>query len=303
MSRRTTVYAACLACLLAAAPAGAWHGKGHLLASRQAAALLPPEVPAFLRDGATAVAHFSLDPDTFTRPIAPDDLHAAESPEHFFDLERLAGADIPARRYDLLAWCYKNDLAPAKVGLAPYAIAEWTQRLTVAFAEHRRWGDNPHIRQKCLLYAGMLAHYAQDVCQPLHTTVHYDGRLKDDGASPRSGIHNKLDALLGKLPAGAKAGVASQDIQPLEALFPAVIEQIKASHALVDKVYEMEKLLPAYEEPMKAGSQAEAFARDRLNAAAAFTARLILTAWRDSAGVKLPDWHQRADEEANGQAK
>ncbi|NTU79540.1 MAG: hypothetical protein HGA45_09075, partial [Chloroflexales bacterium] len=64
------------------------------------AALEANAVPAFFREGAAAVAHASLDPDCFTRPIAPVELHAAESPEHRFDLELLEGNAPPNRRYE-----------------------------------------------------------------------------------------------------------------------------------------------------------------------------------------------------------
>ena len=47
--------------------------------------------------------------------------------------------------------------------------------LAVAFAEYRKWPDNPMIQHKCFLYAGFLAHYAQDMCQPLHLTINFDG--------------------------------------------------------------------------------------------------------------------------------
>jgi hypothetical protein len=49
------------------------------------------------------------------------------------------------------------------------------------------------MKAKILYIAGVLAHYTEDAAQPLHTTVDFDGRLKPDGTSPRSGIHRKVD--------------------------------------------------------------------------------------------------------------
>jgi hypothetical protein len=278
---------------VAAAPARAWHGKGHARATRAAVAALPKELPGFFRRGGEAIAHSSQDPDTFTRPIAPAELHAAESPEHYFDLERLGGAPIPAGRYELLTWCIKKDIPPASVGLLPQAITEWTQRLAVAFAEHRKWPENVHVRRKCLVYAGNLAHYAQDLHQPLHTTIHFDGRARPDGSSPKSGIHLKLDAALAKLPEGAEVRIDPGQVRPFEALFQGVLGELKASHALVDRVYALERQLPAEQKPLGPDGPVSEFLRQRLKASALLTARLFLTAWRDSARLELPPWHVR----------
>jgi len=273
--------------------AWAWHGKGHHRATRLAVSALPKEMPRFFLDGADTAAHCALDPDLFTKPIGPKDLHAAESPEHYFDMERLEGAPVPPGRYDLLSLCGKKGISPSKVGLVPYAITEWTRRLTVAFAEHRKWPDNPHVRAKCLVYAGICAHYAQDLCQPLHTTIHYDGRVGKDGVSPRSGIHMKVDALLGKVPADAKVRLGAKGPRPFTDLFPAVVAELKASHALVDRVYALEKSLPAYADPLPAKGAVAEFTLERLRASVSFTARLYATGWQDSAGIKFPKWHVR----------
>ncbi len=293
-------------CILAPRLALAWHAPGHDLATRTAlvagraapapvaAASQPGALPAFFPAGVETIAHCSADPDNFTRPIGPPMLHAAEAPEHYFDLELVEGLAPPGGRYDFLEQLFARKLKPAQVGLLPYAVTEWTQRLTVAFAEHRRWPDDPAIRAKCLVYAGLLAHYAEDLCQPLHTTVHYDGRVAAGGGpSPRSGIHMKLDALLGKLAVNPED--AARDVRPVvfENVFAAALDEIRRGHALVDKVYELEKDIPAYEAALVADSKAAEFARERLRVTATFTASLFLTAWRDSARIQLPEWHHR----------
>jgi len=299
--------------LMSAATASAWHGKGHydatMLALRAAGA--DGNVPAFFAAGAGTVAHASLDPDNFTRPIAPEALHKAESPEHFFDIdiEQLAGllgadANIPPDRYAFIDLCFARGVKPNRVGLLPYAVAEWTQRLTVALAEHRKYPNDPAIQAKCLLYAGLLSHYAADLCQPLHVTISYDGRPGPDGKSPRSGIHAKVDALLGKLmldpnaPPDRPAPDANTLLTALrpaafEAVLPAVMAEIRRSAALVDRVYELEKQLPAETERIAPGSAVEKFTIDRMRAAAGLIASLYVTAWRDSAAIKLPWWCRR----------
>jgi len=298
--RRRTAWLWVAASLLApAAPAHAWHARGHERATRRAVAALPDDVPAFFRAAGNGIAQYANDPDSFTRPIGPDDLHKTESPEHYFDVERLGGKPMPTERYELLRFCFRNELHPSQVGLLPYAVTEWTRRLTVAFAEHRRWPDDKHIRRKALVYAGLLAHYAQDLCQPLHTTVHFDGRLNDDGASPRTGIHLKVDALLGKLPEASAATRPAGDaeaIKPFDKLFPAVVAELMDSHKRVDAVYALEAKLPALEDPLPGGRVAE-FVKERMAASSRFTARLYLTAWRDSAKIELPAWHVHAQDD------
>ncbi len=282
-------------CLLPGA-AQAFDGPGHHLATRGAVAALPGDMPAFFRQSAKDIASGSLDPDVFKH----DDLlqlDNAESPEHYFDLELLDGAPVPETRYAFIGLCAKKGLQPSKVGTLPYALAEWTQRLTVAFAEYRRWPDNPHLQARCLVYAGFLAHYAQDACQPLHTTIHYDGRVGPDGKSPRTGIHGSVDALIEK--AGLDpAGIAEQiRPEPFERVWPAILRQLDRSHALVDRVYDLEAALPGRHEPMPASPQVVAFGRDRLLAASRFTASLYLTAWRDSAKLPLARYHLKNREE------
>ena len=289
---RECAAALCLT-LLAAAPARGWHGKGHHVATELAVQAAAGKLPDFFAKGAATIAHGSLDPDMFTRPIAPAELHSAEAPEHYFDVELLEGNQPPPTRQEFQALCARKQLAPGKVGLLPYAVTEWTQRLTVALAEHRANPDNAHIQAKCLIYAGLLSHYAQDLCQPLHTTIHWDGRAKKDGSSPRTRIHAKVDALLGKLEPDRQAVLSRIKPAPVLMLMPAVLAEIRRSNALVETVYRLETSLPELEAPLKPGSPAARFAADRLAAATAFTASLYLTAWRDSAKIELPWWYAR----------
>jgi len=291
MRTPTKILIACgltVAATLSVAPA--WHGPGHDKADRLAAGALPKDMPAFFAAGADTIAHCAADPDLFRLKVHPQ-LRDAEAPEHYFDLEPLAGAAVPPTRSAFVAMCAKKRLAPRQVGTAAYAVVEWTQRLTIAFAEHRKWPKNKHIQAKCLVYAGLLSHYAQDVCQPLHTTIHFDGRADKDGSSPRTGIHARVDALLQKARADAKP--AALKPAAYKDLFGAVQAEIRRSHALVDRVYELDKAVPAEDKPIPPGSAVARFADERLQACAHFTASLFVTAWRDSAKVKLPRWLNR----------
>ena len=148
-------------------------------------------MPGFFRAGRDAIAHYAWDPDLARNRGTPIVRHA-EGPEHYFNPERLKDPSLPGDRNGFMKLCASQGIAPDKVGFLPFSVAEWTQRLAVAFAEHRRWPDNPFIRAKCLMYAGFIAHYAQDLCQPLHVTMYYDGRPGPDGSLQPTGIHARV---------------------------------------------------------------------------------------------------------------
>ena len=293
---RTIVWAA-LAILavvaLLARLAGGWHEKEHFAIAHAAVEAAGDDLPAFFRtDGPAAAGYGAVDPDVFKNRAAPH-LHHAEQPEHFHDLEYFADEELPSERYAFLKRCYERGLDPRRVGLLPYAITEWTERLTMAMALHRRWPDDPHVRRKCLVYAGLLAHYAGDLWQPLHTTIHYDGRVEKAGdASPRTGVHAKMDGLLRRveLPAGW-----DNDVTPrvYDDVWAATLRELRRSHARVDRVYALEDRLPGREEDRSDDAAVRRFAVELARHATAFTASLYRTAWAKSAKVKLPDWLDR----------
>jgi hypothetical protein len=268
----------------------AWFTAGHRAATRNAFRLLPKDMPAFFAAGVDMAVGACGDPDLFALRTLPE-LRNAEGPEHYLDSEYLKGEALPATRYEFVALCARRNLDPSRVGFVPYTVTEWTERLTVAFAEHRRWPDNKNVQAKCLLYAGILAHYAEDMCQPLHTTVDFDGRVTAEGASPRSGIHNKVDALFEKAQTDSamiEKGVAIQPLMPLSA---SIIRMFEQSRALVNAVYAMEADIPAAEAPLEQGSKAAQFAAERMAAAVSFTDSLYVTAWKNSESFELPAWH------------
>ena len=291
--RTTRRHAVCAALLLLAAASGlAWHGPGHHKATGAAVALVKGRVPAFFVEGGKTIQHCSIDPDLYRLRDLPQ-LRNREYPDHFIDLELLGGAELPAMRFEFVKLCRKKGRHADKVGFVPYSAVESTQRLTLAFAEHRKWPRNPHIRAKCLVYAGVLSHYAQDLCMPLHTTIHYDGRARKDGSSPRSGIHAKVDALLANIDIHPRALRKTVKAQPFDDLFAAVLAQLKRSHALVEEVYRLEKRLPDVAAPLGDDAEVKRFITERFHTCARFIASLYLTAWRDSAKLKLPEWDKR----------
>lgn len=289
-------------CLLASMPASGWHTRGHSIVAEAAVLSLPADVPAFFRSGAAVAGHTAVDPDAFKDRATPN-LRNQEGPEHYIDYELLKGQPLPPTRYEFLKLCARESLDPANVGLAPYAIAEWTERLTIAFAEHRKWPKNPHVQSKALIYAGLLAHYTGDLTQPLHTTVHHDGRAGADGQSPRSGIHTKVDSLIERLDLKPRDLAREAKPEALPALFPGVVAELERSRALIDRTYELETHLPPRSGEWKPSPEIRAYTEERARAAVRFTGSLYLTAWRNSARVSFPDWHERGPEGLSRDAK
>lgn len=301
---RRELLLALLAPLLLAAtcpPAHAWHDEGHVYIARAAVAALPDDVPAFFRQSAEAVAHGSLDPDVIRSRALPQ-VRAANDPEHYLDLEYLQGREWPEDRYAYIKLCHELGLEPSTVGTLPYAIAELAQRLTMAFAEHRRYPDNEHIRRKCLVIAGELSHYTADLHMPLHTTWHFNGIVPLDEAgmpiadAPKEheGIHAQVDALPTKLPYNAIFAEPLSEPEAQDELMPWIKAELLKSHALVDRTYELAEKLPAMEVLEIEDDEVRAFTRDRARAGASFTAGIFLTAWRHSAEIQTPHWLDRA---------
>jgi hypothetical protein len=272
-----------------AAPTQAWWGDTHGLLTQAAISVLPQEMPAFFRAGGSTAAHTAFDPDIAKNRGAPHVSHG-EFPEHFADIELLRGESLPEQRYEFVALCHRLGVAPEDVGFVPYAITESTERLAVAFAEHRKWPENEAIQAKCLVYAGFLSHYAADLVQPLHATIHYDGRLRDDGSREDGGrIHEQMDSLIERLGLSLDELTQGAVLESIDAegLFAAVAAQVEESNGQVDRVYALAGDL----DPVTA--TARQMAQERGRRAVSFVGSLYLTAWQMSAAIRLPGWLER----------
>ncbi|QNN24274.1 hypothetical protein HED60_19010 [Planctomycetales bacterium ZRK34] len=277
--------------VLAVVPAWAWHHEGHQRLARVAIASLPADVPAFLREAGAVAANVSVDPDLVRAPTLPQ-IRDAEGPDHYIDLEILQGRPLPPLRSQYIRMIGELDVVPAHAGFVPYAVAEWTQRLTMALAEYRHWPDDPAIQMKVKIYAGLLTHYSSDLVQPLHTTIHHDGRAVE-GRSPHSGIHSKVDDLLYRFTDEQVALPESTKLEVYDDVFAAAVGELMKSHALVDRTYELEKQLPGVKEDVPLTPEVKAFALDRARHGVRFTASLIYTAWVKSEAIKMPAWFKR----------
>ena len=281
--------------LILTTPAWAWWGGGHDIMTRAAVKSLPDEVPEFFRNAGKMIAHCSYDPDLSKGRGTP---HArqAEYGEHYIDVELFGEHPIPDGREAHIQLCAKLGLTPREVGTLPYALAEWTERLAFAFAEYRKWPDNPMIQNKCFLYAGFLSHYAQDMCQPLHLTIHFDGIKQKDGTRLHKGIHEKVDSAIEMLRLDPVELAKGQQIDAVADLMPAIIKQIKAEHSFVGNVYELADDWQDLKNPTPALKD---FVNNRAREAVRWTASLYLTAWKISEDIRLPGWLDRAKNDAD----
>jgi len=284
----------------AATPALCWWGVGHNVLTKAAVRALPADMPAFFRAAEIAIAHCSVDPDVVKNTATPQ-LKDTESPEHYLDAELLRGAALPATRYAYVRLCDSLHVRPETVGFLPYAVAEWTERLAVALAEYRKWPDNAPVQTKCLVYAGILSHYAEDLCQPLHVTVDFDGRARADNSSPRSGIHNKVDGLVEVLKLSPDSLATKQTPHSTDSLMPWIVARIGSSRAEIDSTYALEKPLMA-QKSEKPDPRVARFANRRAREAVGCTASLYLTAWKLSSTIKLDGWLDRAALDASSSA-
>jgi len=297
------VVAAAMVPLMMVQQSFAWGMDGHKMINRLAGAALPADVPEFLRSpqALNALEYYGPEPDRWRSHNEPE-LNAAQSPEHFIDLEYadLVGSDLPRRRYDYvraLAFAQKShpDLAltPEKVGLQPYVATEVWERLKSGMREYRTLlaakHDTKPVEAEIVFYAGWLGHYVADGSMPLHTTIQYNGWT---GPNPNNyNTEHKIHALFES--EFVAANVKPAEVAPLIASKPVVLgdvfddymKYLRQSHSLVEKTYQLEKA-GAFS---GAGTpEGKAFVDQQLAAGATELRDMIYTAWIRSADPVPP---------------
>jgi hypothetical protein len=227
------------------------------------------------------MAHYSGDPDRWKNPTARQ-LRNATAPDHFLDLENFHGRDLPPDRWAAVALLFELKEEPAKTGMLPWAICENYERLCCAFYDYRRDPDNPAIRAKCLVYAGVLSHLTGDLSMPLHNTVNYDGKKGADGKTVQKGIHAKLDAFPEKNEFSPEEICRGLKPHQIDDVWAHVLECIKESRTHIDRAYELDAE-GRFERP---SAESRAFVMDRCRFGAQLTLDLWYSAWLRSA--KMP---------------
>jgi hypothetical protein len=280
----------------------AWGSDGHMLINRLAVTILPPDMPAFIRNGNAmdALEYYGPEPDRWRSPAEPE-LNAAQAAEHFIDLEYadLAGP-LPRRRYDfvraLAAAQAKHpdvQLTPEKIGLQPYVTTEVYERLQSAFRDYRGLvaanKDTRPVENEILFLAGWLGHYVADGSMPLHTSIQYNGWVgpNPNGYTTEHHIHSLFESDF------VHANVRRSDIAPLIAdtkpvvmndVFDDYMTYLRHSNTLVEQTYQLEKAGGF----AGAGSpEGKAFVDQQLAAGTVELRDMIYTAWVKSA-VPVP---------------
>ncbi len=292
------VVAAGLVPLMTVQPSFGWGADGHSMINRLAAANLPHEVPAFLRDASAldAMSYLGPEPDRW-RNQAESELEAEQAPDHFIDLERadLVGT-LPRRRYDFIRDFAKQQrvhpnlpLTAEKVGMQPWEVEEIYQRLKAGFREYRKLvasnEDTKPAELAIIFYAGWLGHYVGDGSQPLHTTIHYNGWTgpNPNGYTTERHIHSKFESVF------VAQNVKAADVAPLVAAartrvlgdeWDDYMAYLMHTHSLVEETYQIDKA-GGFD---GAGTpEGKSFTEERLAAGAIELRNMIYTAWLRSA--------------------
>lgn len=265
-----------------------WGDHGHQIIGRLAADALPPEMPAFFRAAGARLAWLNPEPDRWRNEqeqLLEPALNLAHAYDHYVNLENVPPGALRAR--NRFAYLDSVRVAGGKtpaVGILPFSLIEMTQRLRVDFREWRK-ATNPEqrawIEQRIIDDAGVLGHYAADASNPHHTTLHHDGWVGDNPGGFTRGpfFHGRFETQY----VGAQLLIT--DVRPLvraaPRVFPdvreAVIAYLRDSHALVPRLYELDKMQPFSKDNRNV--EHKRFTAERLAAGTAMLRDLWWTAW------------------------
>ena len=275
----------------------AWGKDGHRMINRLAGEALPADVPEFLRShkAVNAMEYYGPEPDRWKSQAEPE-LNAAQSPEHFIDLEYAdTVGELPRRRYDFvraLGYAQKTHpdlpLSPEKVGLLPYQATEVWERLKSAMRDYRGLKedhkDTRPVECEIVFLAGWLGHYVADGSQPLHTTIQYNGWTgpNPNGYTTEHKIHAQFESVYvaaNVRPAEVKKLIAAKPVM-LGNVFTDFMAYLRHTNLLVEKTYRLEK---AGAFAGAGAPEGKAFTEERLAAGATELRDMIYSAWVKSA--------------------
>ena len=265
-----------------------WGDHGHRIVGRLASEALPPDMPAFFRQAGDRLTWLNPEPDRWRdekEQVLEPALNLAYAYDHYVNLENVPPGALRAR--NRFAYLDSVRVAGGKtpnVGLLPFSILELTQKLRVDF---RQWRlalnpvERAWIEQRIIDDAGILGHYAADASNPHHTTKHLDGWVGDNPRGYTKGpfFHGRFESQY------VGAQVTIDDVRPLARSSPrtfqdvraAVIDYLKASHALVPRLYDLDKA-EAFSKDNR-NPEHKRFTAERLAAGAEMLRDLWWTAW------------------------
>ncbi|MDP1662038.1 MAG: hypothetical protein Q8L55_08995 [Phycisphaerales bacterium] len=218
---------------LAAGTASAWDASGHRTVAWLALDALPADAPPFLKEQATrdAVTWNAAEPDRWRGEKNPFLMNGTYM-DHYFDVEDLEEYGMTLQTLPMLRYRFVREITLARAkwpngksgtskpyverrdptgqqefpGFAVYAICEQQARLTNQFKTWRmlkKLSDPDRDAQikmaeaNILSTMGVLAHFAGDTAQPLHTTKHHHGWAagtpNPEGFTTDYGFHALID--------------------------------------------------------------------------------------------------------------
>ncbi|HEX6694516.1 MAG TPA: hypothetical protein VF035_07475 [Longimicrobiales bacterium] len=284
--------------LIAVVTAGAtwvprWGYRGHELTGYAAATNLPKAMPEFFREARKQLEYLNPEPDRWRLPDSiAQEMNRAFSNDHYVDLEVLSPYVLEARdRWEYLKRAQASGVKDARdAGFVQYRILELYQRLEREFGlwrVERNKDRRELIEERILNDAGLLGHYVADAANPHHTTVHHDrwaaGYPNPNNYTTERGFHSRFESVF------VENNIRNSDVLPLVRREPreisdvraGVMQYIQTSHALVPRLYDLDK-----QQAFTADNKSEvhkAFAVGRLVAGADMLRDLWWTAWVHSA--------------------
>ncbi len=266
-----------------------WGYDGHEMSGYAAAVNIPKAMPEFFRESVDQMTYLNPEPDRWRAPDSLSrEMNEGFSSDHFVDLEALPAGALDARdRWDYWARAQAGGVKRVRdAGFAYYAIMELYQRLEHEFQLWRNEKSESRrefIEMRILNDAGILGHFVADVANPLHTTVHYDRWVEPypnpNGYTTVRGFHSRFES------AYVKANITKADVVARTQRAPTYVADVRAgvkthimgSHALVNRLYELDKI-EAFGPETKGAAHKE-FTTGRLAAGADMLRDLWWTAW------------------------
>lgn len=159
--------------LAVVAPAQAWWDTGHAYLTQQTLQHLPEPLHTFIDRTFPTISYY-----TYTEP----------SGRHYIDIDFYSEFTSGQMPRDLNVLYAKYGVSTVNsLGISPWVIANYRATLTTQMSTARNLSDFLTVART----AGEMAHYLQDINQPLHTTLNYDGQLTGN-----FGIHARYEGTM-----------------------------------------------------------------------------------------------------------
>jgi hypothetical protein len=262
--------------LAAALPARPWGDQGHRLVNRAAIEGLPEPLRSYFRAREEYLVEHASAPDLLAHDYPPERRH------HYTDADAYDRYPFRFFRQQFVVERRRPRGWQRREGDSVWQIERFTVRLADDWSHHRwAYADRDAV---------LVAHYACDLTQPLHTTVNYDGQL-----SGQRGVHSRFETMLVNAAAGQWRIIASPPSE-LRSLRAAIFREYVESYAQINLVLAADRTAArgrTYLDPQYlpnfirlAGPMAE----KRLDAAASFVSALWYTAWLRAGKPDLSAW-------------